>query len=96
MMKFLRGLSNDTKRKVAAFIAALIAIALLIVWLLYSFGTFGKTIDLTKEQSGEFMSLLDQKVEIAYNAFTEVKDKIFIEATTSSEEASSTATTTVN
>lgn len=99
MIRFLRQLPIEMRRKVAMVIAGGISASIFVFWLLHSFGTLGPIFVKTREQSLAAIGFLDQNVEIAYNAFTEVKGRVFTvetipDATTTATSTSFNASTT--
>lgn len=82
MINFLRKLPTDLKRKLVALVAGGVTLCILVLWFMYSMGTLNQTIESTKAQGSSVFNFLDQNVEIAYNAFTEVKDRVFVATTT--------------
>ncbi len=93
MIKFLRGLPHEAKRKVAAVVAGTLTVIIFCVWLLHSVGAFQKAYDGTREQGIAIFSFIDQNVEIAYNAFESIKSPTVVQISTTTA-TSTTATST--
>lgn len=75
MLKLLRGLSPEAKKKVVAVIAGVITVFIFIFWLMHFFGIFSKTFETTATQGTLVFDFVEKNVGDAYNAFHELTSK---------------------
>ena len=96
MLKLLRSLSPESKKKVVAVIAGIITLFIFIFWILHFFGIFSKAFDTTATQSTVFFDFVEKNVGDAYNAFHELtlKSESTLSVTSSSTEMMTEASTT--
>lgn len=96
MLKLLRGLSPESKKKVVAVIAGVITLFIFIFWLVHFLGIFSKAFDTTATQSTVFFDFVEKNVGDAYNAFHELtlKSESTLSVTSSSTEMTNVGTAT--
>ncbi len=101
MLKKLRNLSSDTKKKIVIFCAGALTFVVFVFWITDFSSTFSKTIGDTKEKSAAVYVVIEENVGKVYNAFAKIMPKDqntgIVDTSLSTTNASSTveiATTT--
>jgi hypothetical protein len=96
MLKKLRSLSSDAKKKIVVFCAGSMTFLVFIFWISNSFGTFSETFGETKEKGALVYSAIEENVGKVYNAFEKIipkKEDGFVDLSGSSTNATSTTET---
>lgn len=94
MLKLLRELPPNAKRKLSATVAGVITLFVGAVWFLHTSDFLGKVYQSTAEQGVALFSIFDQNVEIAYVAFNDQFSYLFPASTTDMMIGTTTATST--
>ncbi len=101
MLRHLRKLPPNAKRKFSAFIAGVITLLIFAAWLLHSAGAFASIYQSGRDQGIAIFSFFNQNVETAYDAyearFGQAPQTIETEASTTAATTTeeSTASTTI-
>lgn len=81
MLNKLRGLNDDSKRKIVLVCASTLTLAVFIFWIFSFSGIFVNSVNDTMEKGASAYSAFEQNIEKVYNTMTKMVPKSILDVT---------------